>query len=127
MAGVAEGWSRDEASVVPRGGTPRGREIPIIWNGIDLINPFANPGVSNNCANYYGWYCDEETTGLLRQISDATTPQARRELADKLQIAFHRNVNVVLGGQFQGPPAFRSNLQGWVPFAFPVFWNIERR
>jgi peptide/nickel transport system substrate-binding protein len=101
--------------------------IPIIWNGIDLINPFANPGVSNNCANYYGWYCDEETTGLLRQISEATTQEARRELADKLQIAFHRNVNVVLGGQFQGPPAFRSNLQGWVPFAFPVFWNIERR
>ncbi len=101
--------------------------VPLIWNGIDLVNPLSNPGTSYNCADYFGWYCDEETTGLLRQMSEAATPEARRDVADKLQIAFHRNVNWVFGGQFQGPPAFRSNLQGWVPFAFPVFWNIERR
>ena len=101
--------------------------VPLIWNGIDLINPLSNPGTSYNCANYFGWYCDEETTGLLRQMSEAATPEARREIADKLQTRFHDNVNLVFGGQFQGPPAFRSDLQGWVPFAFPVFWNIERR
>src|SRR5262249_26034375 len=45
-------------------------------------------------------------------LLEEMTTEARRELADKLQIGFHRNVNVVLGGQFQGPPAFRFNLQG---------------
>jgi peptide/nickel transport system substrate-binding protein len=101
--------------------------VPLIWNGIDLIGELANPGVAYNCADYFGWYCDEESTGLLRQMSEAATPAARREIAERLQTRFHANVNLVFGGQFQGPPAYRSNLHGWVPFAFPVFWNIERR
>jgi peptide/nickel transport system substrate-binding protein len=36
-------------------------------------------------------------------------------------------VDYVLGGQFAGPPAWRAELKGIVPFSFPVFWNIERR
>jgi peptide/nickel transport system substrate-binding protein len=42
-------------------------------------------------------------------------------------VAFHKNVNLVLGGQFSAPAAIRSNLHGLIPFAFPVFWNIERQ
>jgi peptide/nickel transport system substrate-binding protein len=30
------------------------------------------------------------------------------------------------GGQFSAPATYRSNLHGLVPFAFPVFWNVER-
>ena len=101
--------------------------VPLIWNGIDLVNPLSNPGTSYNCTDYFGWSCDEETTALLTQMSAAATPEAQRAIADQLQTRFHANVNWVLGGQFQGPPAFRSDLKGWVPFAFPVFWNIERR
>lgn len=101
---------------------------PIVLNGVDLVNPLANPLVAYNCAeNYSGWYCDGETTALLARYSEAATPEARRELADALQTAFHRNANYVVGGQFAGPPAWRSNLHGVVPFSFPVFWNAERR
>ena len=101
---------------------------PIVLNGVDLVNPLANPLVAYNCSEHYpGWYCDEETAALLSRYSEAATPEARRELADRLQAAFHRNVNYVIAGQFAGPPAWRSNLHGVVPFSFPVFWNVERR
>jgi peptide/nickel transport system substrate-binding protein len=102
--------------------------IPIIWNGIDLVNPLSNPAVSQNCAPLYpGWYCDEKQADLLRRFSEAATEADRKRLSSEIQAAFHENVNFVIGGQFQAPAAYRSNLHGVVPFAFPLFWNIEKR
>lgn len=101
--------------------------IPIIWNGIDLVNPLSDPAVFNNCNQYNpGWYCDEELTKLLREYAVASDEEQRRDLAGKIQDAFHRNVNLVLGGQLSAPMAWRSDLKGVIPFAFPVFWNMDR-
>ncbi len=100
--------------------------VPLIANGIDMVNPLANMGVSYNCGEgQFGWYCDPEATPLLKALAEAP-PEQRREIADKLQASFHRNVNVILGGQFAGPPAYRSELRGVMPFSFPLLWNIER-
>jgi peptide/nickel transport system substrate-binding protein len=102
--------------------------IPIVWNGIDLVNPLADTAISTNCNEFNpGWYCDEKQTELLKRYSTAAGDEQRRELAGQLQAAFHRNVNYVLGGQFSAPAAYRSNLKGVVPFGFPVFWNMERK
>ncbi len=102
--------------------------MPIVWNGIDLINPLSNPAVSYNCSEYNpGWYCDEASTALLREVAEAADPAQQKALAAQLQGAFHRNVNYVWGGQFSAPAAYRSELTGVVPFAFPVFWNMERK
>lgn len=101
---------------------------PIVWNGIDLVNPLSDPAVSNNCSDHPpGWYCDPALTDLLRRYSEAATEEARRNLAAQIQTAFHRNVNFVLGGQLAAPAAYRSNLQGLVPFAFPLLWNVARK
>jgi peptide/nickel transport system substrate-binding protein len=100
----------------------------IIWNGIDLVSPLSDPAVTNNCAQTYpGWYCDPEQTDLLKRYAVATNGDERKTLAAQLQAAFHKNVNMVLGGQFSAPPAYRADLKGLIPFAFPVFWNIERQ
>jgi peptide/nickel transport system substrate-binding protein len=102
--------------------------VPIVWNGIDLVNPLSNPAVSQNCSPHNpGWYCDEALKDLLNRFSEAATDADRKRLSAEIQAAFHRNVNLVMGGQFSAPAAYRSNLQGIVPFAFPVFWNVERR
>jgi len=101
--------------------------IPIIWNGIDLVNPLSDPAVSNNCNEYNpGWYCDKELTDLLRQYAVAPDEEQRRDLAAQIQKAFHRNVNFVLGGQLSAPTAYRADLKGVIPFAFPVFWSMDR-
>ena len=92
------------------------------------MNPLSDPAITNNCAQFYpGWYCDPPQTDLLKRYAVATGEDERKSLAAQLQIAFHKNVNMVLCGQFSAPAALRSNLQGLIPFAFPVFWNIVKR
>ena len=102
--------------------------IPVVWNGVDLVNPLANTGLAYNCvASYPGWVCDPEQTTLLRQLSEAATPEDKTRLADALQARFHDNVNYILGGQFSTPFAWRADLEGVIRFPIPVFWNISRR
>ncbi len=55
------------------------------------------------------------------------TPFSAGSLRLRFQAEFHSNVNLVLAGQFSAPMAYRSSLQGVVPFGFPVFWNMERK
>ena len=102
--------------------------IPSVWNGIDMVNPLSDPAVSYNCSDSNpGWYCDPKMTDLLRQYSETFDPPQRKALEAAIQVAFHENVNTVLAGQFSAPRAYRSNLQGVIPFGFPVFWNMERK
>ena len=101
---------------------------PVVWNGIDLINPLANPGVAYNCVPHYtGWYCDPKQTALLAELAVTSAPEERRRLADALQAAFHENVDVIIGGQFSAPAAWRSDLEGVIQFPIPLFWNLSRR
>jgi peptide/nickel transport system substrate-binding protein len=102
--------------------------LNIIWNGIDLVNPLANPGVAFNCNDSFpGWYCDPRQTDLLRRLAASRTPEERQRLADELQAAFHENVNVLLNGQFSAPAAYRADLQNVIDFPIAVFWNMSRR
>ncbi len=102
--------------------------VPIVWNGIDMVNPLADPAVSYNCSESNpGWYCDTRMTELLRRYSETYDPATQQELAGEIQAEFHANVNYVLAGQFSAPMAYRANLRGMVPFGFPVFWSVERK
>ncbi|TDG16600.1 ABC transporter substrate-binding protein, partial [Paracraurococcus ruber] len=102
--------------------------MPIVWNGIDMVNPLSNPAIANNCNAFNsGWHCEEATAALLRRLAVTADPAQQKALAEQLQAGFHRNVNYVLGGQFAAPAAYRVEVTGVVPFAFPVFWNIEKR
>jgi peptide/nickel transport system substrate-binding protein len=101
--------------------------IPIVWNGIDMVNPLSDPAVSYNCSDSNpGWYCDPKLTGLLHRYSETSDPAQQKVLAAQIQAEFHSNVDYVLAGQFSAPMAYRSNLRGVVPFGFPVFWNMQR-
>jgi peptide/nickel transport system substrate-binding protein len=101
---------------------------PIVWNGIDMVNPLSDPTVSNNCNDTNpGWYCDPKMTKLLQQYSETVDPQQRKDLEAAIQADFHDNVDLVLVGQFSAPMVYRSDLQGVVPFGFPVFWNMHRK
>jgi peptide/nickel transport system substrate-binding protein len=102
--------------------------VPIVWNGIDLVNPLSDPAVSYNCSETNpGWYCDAKLTELLRLYSASFDAAERKALAAQIQAEFHDNVNYVIAGQFSAPRAYRSVLHDVIPFAFPVFWNIERK
>lgn len=78
---------------------------PIVLNGVDLVNPLANPLIACSCGQYPGWYCDPCLTPLIERFSEAATPDARWALADELQTVVHDAVTFKPGGQFAGPPA----------------------
>lgn len=102
--------------------------VPIVWNGIDMVDPLSDPAVSYNCSESNpGWYCQAKLTELLRRYSETFDAAKQKDLAAQIQVEFHNNVNYVPAGQFSAPRAYRANLHGVVPFAFPVFWNIERK
>ncbi len=101
--------------------------IPVVWNGIDLVNPLANTGLAYNCVSTYpGWVCDPKQTALLRQLAEAPSEIEKKRIADELQASFHENVNFIIGGQFSVPLAWRQQLQGVIPFPIPIFWNIRK-
>ena len=101
--------------------------VAIVWNGIDLISPIRNFGTCNNYVpGYPVSYCNPQVTELLRRYSEAPTAEAQRDLAAQIQAAFHSHLNVIFGGQFSAASAHRVNLRGLVPFAIPLFWNVER-
>ncbi len=121
--------STDYATVAQRRLSKSGWGVaPVVYNGIDLMNPLASPLVSYNCTdNALGWYCDPKMTDLLREYSEASDPAAQKRLKDAIQADFHDNVDYVIAGQFGAPGAWRSSLNGVVPFSFPIFWNISRK
>jgi peptide/nickel transport system substrate-binding protein len=121
--------SRDSATMQQRRLQRTGWSIvPIVSNGIDLLNPLASQLVAGNCLETMpGWYCDPKMTELLQRYAVAASPGAQRQLAEQIQESFHDNVNYVIAGQVAAPSAWRSSLTGVVPFSFPVFWNIARR
>ena len=66
---------------------------------------------------------------MVKAASSVPAPQAAvgsGSVAGQIQDAFHRNVNFVLGGQLSAPMGWRADLKGVIPFAFPVFWNMDR-
>ncbi len=102
--------------------------VPIVWNGIDLVNPLADPAVSYNCSDSNpGWYCSERMATLLRRYSETYDAAEQKDLSGQIQAEFHGNVNLVIAGQFSAPMAYRADLKGVVPFGFPVFWSVERK
>lgn len=121
--------SRDSATMQQRRLQRTGWSIvPVVINGIDLMNPLASPLVAGNCFDTApGWYCDPKMTELLQRYAATSDPAEQRRLADQIQVSFHDNVNYVIAGQVAAPAAWRSSLNGVVPFSFPVFWNITRR
>jgi peptide/nickel transport system substrate-binding protein len=121
--------SRDSATMQQRRLQKVGWSVvPVVINGIDLMNPLASPIVAGNCFDTApGWYCDPRMTDLLQRYAVASEPGEQRRLADRIQVAFHDNVNYVIAGQVAAPAAWRSSLTGVVPFSFPLFWNIARR
>ena len=78
--------------------------VPVVINGIDLMNPLASPLVAGNCFDTApGWYCDPKMTDLLQRYAAASEPSEQRRLADQIQVEAHDNVNYVIAGQVAAP------------------------
>ncbi len=96
------------------------------WMAADVMHPAVHFGVSGAGAGaWFGW---PEVGQLEKLITDwvRTVDQGKRkQLADEIQKVALDEVAYVPWGQWFLPTAFRRNVQGILPFAAPVFWNVS--
>jgi peptide/nickel transport system substrate-binding protein len=99
--------------------------FPVYSNGIDMDSPLTHFYVANNCADYPGWSCDASMTTMLDNFANAPDFEARRKIADEIQVAAYKLVPSVMWGQFARPAGYRKRLKNMIVSAFPMFWQVE--
>lgn len=94
--------------------------------GYNLRSPLTNFFVGRHCAGTPGSHCDPEINGLLDRFARAPALDAQRLLAAQIQERLYINTPAVLWGQYSRPIAYSARLQGVIPSAVAVFWNINK-
>ena len=96
---------------------------------IDVDNPGTSNFAAANCEKaWFGWPCDAEIERLRAAFLRETDPAKRKELgyaiADRVM---DQGVYVPIG-QARGFGAYRKDrVQGWLPGAVAVVWNIAKK
>jgi peptide/nickel transport system substrate-binding protein len=116
----------DWATLLQRRARKEGWNLFAVYsNGADMSSPLTHFYVSNNCADYPGWSCDERITPLLTDFAHAGTPEQRRKIAEQIQMLAYESTPSVMWGQFTVPAAYRTTLSGLIQSSFPMFWNVD--
>ena len=94
--------------------------IPIVWNGIDLVNPLVQSGgVAKLQGVQSGLVLRHGPDRTVAPLRDGGRRGGAKDLAAQLQAGFHRNVNYVLGGQYSAPGGLPVRPEGRDPVRLP--------
>jgi len=116
----------DWGTVLARRARPDGWSLfPVYANGVDMVSPLNHFYVANNCSDYPGQSCDAGITTLLRDFARAPDLAARRQVAERIQVAAYELVPSVMWGQFSRPAGYRTRLRNMIQSSFPLFWQVE--
>ncbi len=97
--------------------------------GVDLHSPLTNSVVGFNCTNALtgGFHCVEALTPLFAAFAAAPTLEARQAIVAQMQTIIYGQAMAIPFGQFAQPAAYRAQLDGLLPSAIPLFWNVAKR
>ena len=96
--------------------------------GLEGSNPAFNISTSAGCDKaWWGWPCDPKLEELRSQWALATTLDARKKIAQQIQIVATDDVIYIPWGVWKTPSAMRVSLKNMlkVPDSI-VFWNVEK-
>jgi peptide/nickel transport system substrate-binding protein len=96
--------------------------------GLEGSNPAFNISTSAGCDKaWWGWPCDPKLEELRSQWALATTLDARKKIAQQIQVVATEDVIYIPWGVWKTPSAMRANLKNMlkVPDSI-VFWNVEK-
>jgi peptide/nickel transport system substrate-binding protein len=96
--------------------------------GLEGSNPAFNISTSAGCDKaWWGWPCDPKLEELRSQWALATTLDARKKIAQQIQIVATDDVIYIPWGVWKTPAAMRTSLKNMlkVPDSI-VFWNVEK-
>jgi len=96
--------------------------------GLEGSNPAFNIATAANCDKaWWGWPCDPKLEELRSEWALATTLDARKKIAQQIQIVATDDVVYIPWGVWKTPSAMRTSLKNMlkVPDSI-VFWNVEK-
>jgi peptide/nickel transport system substrate-binding protein len=118
---------RDWPTVLARRAKKDGWSMfPVYSNGTDMYSPLTHFYVASTCNDYPGWSCDEHIPSLLKAFTRATSVEERRRIAADIQVAAYVLTPSIMWGQFTIPAGYRSDLKGFIPSSYPMFWEVDR-
>ena len=95
----------------------------------DLMNPVANNYLRGQGRNgcFFGWTEDAEMERLRASIARETDPAKQKALAQAAHDRAYEMLPYIPLGLYIQPPAYRSNISGFVNAPAMVFWNVEKK
>ena len=96
--------------------------------GLEASNPAFNISTAANCEKaWWGWPCDPKLEALRSDWALATTLEARKKIAQQIQVVATEDVVYIPWGVWKTPSAMRTSLKNMlkVPDSI-VFWNVEK-
>jgi peptide/nickel transport system substrate-binding protein len=97
------------------------------WGGLDQMNPLTNVyALGSGKDAWFGWPTSSTLVDLREAYVDAQTQDERFEIAKKMQTEINEIVTVIPMGQFSNPVLESTRLDGMIPGAVSVFWNVSK-
>jgi peptide/nickel transport system substrate-binding protein len=96
--------------------------------GLEASNPAFNISTSGGCEKaWWGWPCDPKLEDLRSEWALATTLEARKKVAQQIEVLATQDVIYIPWGVWKSPSAMRVSLKNMlkVPDSI-VFWNVEK-
>jgi len=92
-----------------------------------MFEPVGHLGLRANCEKaWFGWPCDEQIEKMRSEFALATDPEQKKKLATAIQLRAVDYVPYWPAAQLYLVRAVRSNVDGIVNGAVPVYWNISK-
>ncbi len=103
-----------------------------LWMVLPVIGLFLTVECAYFVANgekssWFGWPTDPEMEKMRDAYAKETDPVKNKQLAAAVQARALQTAQYGWVGQWYGPGAMRSNIQGWLKAPVPVKWNIEKK
>ena len=98
------------------------------WPGGNISDPVGNVPMQANCEEAWpGWPCDAKHQAMIDAFPYAPDEQARKQLADQIQVSAYELVPYVPIGQWFAPVAYSPRVSGVLSVpGSTVFWNIKK-
>jgi peptide/nickel transport system substrate-binding protein len=95
--------------------------------GPDMMEPAGHLGLRSNCDSaWFGWPCDEEIERMRSEFALASDPERKKALAEAIQLRAVETVPYWPAAQLYLVRGVRSNIDGILNAAVPVYWNIAK-
>ncbi len=97
------------------------------WMVPEISSPLINPMVNGRGDDaWFGWPEDTALEELRAEFIAATSADAQKEIAERIQAHVIDVVNYVPLGQYLPVQSRRTNIVNMIPAPVPVFWEVDK-